>query len=207
MEPSLSKPIERQPVRKRKGSKESKGVKIVLISIAILYLSLLLFVPLIAIFIKAFEQGVDVYLAAITESDALSAIKLTLLVAVIVVPLNTIFGIAAAWLVTKFHFKGKQLLLSIIELPFAVSPVIAGLVFVLLFSPRGVLGPWMVDHGYKNYFFCSRYYHCNYICDSPIRCSGVNSGNAGTRNIGRRGSCIARGQWMADVWPSYTSKY
>ena len=68
--------------------------------------------------------------------------------AVIVVPLNTIFGVAAAWLVTKFHFKGKQLLLSIIELPFAVSPVIAGLVFVLLFSPRGVLGPWMVEHGY-----------------------------------------------------------
>ncbi len=152
MEPSLSKPIERQPVRKRKGSKESKGVKIVLISIAILYLTLLLFVPLIAIFIKAFEQGVDVYLAAITESDALSAIKLTLLVAVIVVPLNTIFGIAAAWLVTKFHFKGKQLLLSIIELPFAVSPVIAGLVFVLLFSPRGVLGPWLVDHGFKIIF-------------------------------------------------------
>ena len=152
MEPSLSKPIERQPVRKRKGSKESKGVKIVLISIAILYLTLLLFVPLIAIFIKAFEQGVDVYLAAITESDALSAIKLTLLVAVIVVPLNTIFGIAAAWLVTKFHFKGKQLLLSIIELPFAVSPVIAGLVFVLLFSPRGVLGPWMVEHGFKIIF-------------------------------------------------------
>ena len=152
MEPSLSKPIERQPVRKRKSSKESKGVKIVLISIAILYLSLLLFVPLIAIFIKAFEKGVDVYLAAITESDALSAIKLTLLVVVIVVPLNTIFGIAAAWLVTKFQFKGKQLLLSIIELPFAVSPVIAGLVFVLLFSPRGVLGPWMVEHGIKIIF-------------------------------------------------------
>jgi sulfate/thiosulfate transport system permease protein len=152
MEPSLSKPIERQPVRKRKSSKESKGVKIALISIAILYLSLLLFVPLIAIFIKAFEKGVDVYLAAITESDALSAIKLTLLVAVIVVPLNTIFGIAAAWLVTKFHFKGKQLLLSIIELPFAVSPVIAGLVFVLLFSPRGVLGPWMVEYGIKIIF-------------------------------------------------------
>jgi sulfate/thiosulfate transport system permease protein len=152
MEPSLSKPIERQPVRKRKSSKESKGVKIALISIAILYLSLLLFVPLIAIFIKAFEKGVDVYLAAITESDALSAIKLTLLVAVIVVPLNTIFGIAAAWLVTKFHFKGKQFLLSIIELPFAVSPVIAGLVFVLLFSPRGVLGPWMVEYGIKIIF-------------------------------------------------------
>src|SRR4051794_10345169 len=152
MEPSLSRPIKPKTVQKRKGSKESKWIKIVLISIAVVYLSLLLFVPLIAIFIKAFEQGVDVYLAAITESDALSAIKLTLLVAVIVVPLNTIFGIAAAWLVTKFHFKGKQLLLSIIELPFAVSPVIAGLVFVLLFSPRGVLGLWMVEYGIKIIF-------------------------------------------------------
>ncbi len=92
------------------------------------------------------------YLAAITESDAWSAIKLTLLVAIIVVPLNTIFGVAAAWLVTKFHFKGKQFLLSIIELPFAVSPVIAGLIFVLLFSPRGVLGPWLVEHGFKIIF-------------------------------------------------------
>ncbi|HEY4550060.1 MAG TPA: sulfate ABC transporter permease subunit CysW, partial [Bacillus sp. (in: firmicutes)] len=98
MEPSLSRPIKPKTVQKRKGSKESKWIKIVLISIAVVYLSLLLFVPLIAIFIKAFEQGVDVYLAAITESDALSAIKLTLLVAVIVVPLNTIFGVAAAWL-------------------------------------------------------------------------------------------------------------
>ena len=139
-------------MRKRKKTKESKGVKIALISIAILYLSLLLFVPLIAIFVKAFEKGVDVYLAAITESDALSAIRLTLLVAVIVVPLNTIFGIAAAWAVTKFRFRGKQVLLSLLELPFAVSPVIAGLVFVLLFSPRGVLGPWLVEHGIKIIF-------------------------------------------------------
>lgn len=152
MEPSLSRPIKSKTVQKRKGSKESKWIKMVLISIAVVYLSLLLFVPLIAIFIKAFEQGVDVYLAAITESDALSAIKLTLLVAVIVVPLNTIFGVAAAWLVTKFRFRGKQVLLSLIELPFAVSPVIAGLVFILLFSPRGVLGPWMVEHGIKIIF-------------------------------------------------------
>ena len=146
----LKQPIPIQ--KKRMKRKESKGVKITLISIAILYLSLLLFVPLIAIFIKAFEKGADVYLAAITESDALSAIRLTLLVAVIVVPLNTIFGIAAAWAVTKFRFRGKQVLLSLLELPFAVSPVIAGLVFVLLFSPRGVLGPWLVEHGIKIIF-------------------------------------------------------
>ena len=139
----LKQPI---PIQKKRIKEKSlKGLKSTLISIAILYLSFLLFVPLIAIFIKAFEKGADVYLAAITESDALSAIRLTLLVAVIVVPLNTIFGIAAAWAVTKFRFRGKQVLLSLLELPFAVSPVIAGLVFVLLFSPRGVLGPWLVE--------------------------------------------------------------
>ncbi|WP_338448998.1 sulfate ABC transporter permease subunit CysW [Niallia oryzisoli] len=152
MEPQMTKPIEQMSIRKRKHSKESKWIKMILISIAILYLSLLLFVPLIAIFVKAFEQGVVVYLEAITDSDALSAIRLTLLVAVIVVPLNTIFGIAAAWAVTKFRFRGKQFLLTLLELPFAVSPVIAGLVFVLLFSPRGVLGPWLVDFGIKIIF-------------------------------------------------------
>jgi sulfate transport system permease protein len=152
MEPSLSKTLKKVPTRKHKDLKKSKTVKIVLISTAIVYLSLLLFVPLISIFVKAFEKGAEVYIAAITESDALSAIGLTLLVAIIVVPLNTIFGIAAAWAVTKFHFKGKQILLSLLELPFAVSPVIAGLVFVLLFSPRGILGPWFVDNGIKIIF-------------------------------------------------------
>lgn len=152
MDPTLLKQTVKVTEGKQKSKTESNGVKFVLITIAILYLSLLLFVPLIAIFIKAFEQGAAVYIAAITESDALSAIRLTLLTAVIVVPLNTIFGIAAAWAVTKFRFKGKQVLLSLLELPFAVSPVIAGLVFVLLFSPRGVLGPWLVDHGIKIIF-------------------------------------------------------
>ena len=94
----------------------------------------------------------DVYFAAITDQEAFSAIRLTLLVALIVVPLNTVFGIAAAWLITKFQFKGKQVLLSLIELPFAVSPVIAGLVFVLLFTPRGALGEWLLEHGVKLIF-------------------------------------------------------
>jgi sulfate transport system permease protein len=152
MEPPLLKQTVKVTEDKQKSKTESNWVKFVLITIAILYLSLLLFIPLIAIFIKAFEQGAAVYIAAITESDALSAIRLTLLTTVIVVPLNTIFGIAAAWAVTKFRFKGKQVLLSLLELPFAVSPVIAGLVFVLLFSPRGVLGPWLVDHGVKIIF-------------------------------------------------------
>lgn len=145
--------IEVKPVgTKRRVKKEKNWTKRILISVMFLYLAAFILVPLIFIFVKAFEQGSAVYFAAITESDALSAIKLTILVTIITVPLNTIFGIAAAWVITKFQFKGKQLLLSLIELPFAVSPVIAGLVFVLIFSPRGVLGPIITELGIKILF-------------------------------------------------------
>ncbi|WP_129729299.1 sulfate ABC transporter permease subunit CysW [Ectobacillus funiculus] len=152
MELAASKTTRQTASAPRQTTSESRIVKIILISIAILYLFLFLFIPLITIFAKAFEQGVAVYTAAVTDSDAFAAIRLTFIVTLLVVPLNTIFGVAAAWLITKFRFKGKQLLLSLIELPFAVSPVIAGLVFVLLFSPRGVLGPWLVEHGIKIIF-------------------------------------------------------
>lgn len=149
MEPTL---LEKKIVKSVSAKKESKLVPGVLITITVLFLSLFLLLPLITIFLKAFERGMDVYIAAITDQEAFSAIRLTLLVALIVVPLNTIFGVAAAWLITKFQFKGKQVLLSLIELPFAVSPVIAGLVFVLLFTPRGALGEWLLEHGVKIIF-------------------------------------------------------
>ncbi|PFE46420.1 sulfate ABC transporter permease subunit CysW [Bacillus cereus] len=149
MEPTL---LEKKIVKSKSPKKESKFVPIVFITITVLFLSLFLLLPLITIFLKAFERGIDVYVAAVTDQEAFSAIRLTLLVACIVVPLNTIFGIAAAWLITKFQFKGKQILLSLIELPFAVSPVIAGLVFVLLFTPRGALGEWLLEHGVKLIF-------------------------------------------------------
>lgn len=149
MEPTL---LEKKIVKSVAAKKESKLIPSVLIAITVLFLSLFLLLPLVTIFLKAFEKGIDVYLAAITDQEAFSAIRLTLLVALIVVPLNTIFGIAAAWLITKFQFKGKQLLLSLIELPFAVSPVIAGLVFVLLFTPRATLGGWLLEHGVKLIF-------------------------------------------------------
>ncbi|KMP36949.1 sulfate ABC transporter permease subunit CysW [Bacillus cereus] len=149
MEPTL---LEKKIVKSVSAKKESKLVPGVLITITVLFLSLFLLLPLITIFLKAFERGMDVYIAAITDQEAFSAIRLTLLVALIVVPLNTIFGVAAAWLITKFQFKGKQILLSLIELPFAVSPVIAGLVFVLLFTPRGALGEWLLEHGVKIIF-------------------------------------------------------
>lgn len=149
MEPTL---LEKKIVKSVSAKKESKLVPGVLITITVLFLSLFLLLPLITIFLKAFERGMDVYIAAITDQEAFSAIRLTLLVVLIVVPLNTIFGVAAAWLITKFQFKGKQVLLSLIELPFAVSPVIAGLVFVLLFTPRGALGEWLLEHGVKIIF-------------------------------------------------------
>lgn len=149
MEPTL---LEKKIVKSVSAKKESKLVPGILITITVLFLALFLLLPLITIFLKAFERGMDVYIAAITDQEAFSAIRLTLLVALIVVPLNTIFGVAAAWLITKFQFKGKQVLLSLIELPFAVSPVIAGLVFVLLFTPRGALGEWLLEHGVKLIF-------------------------------------------------------
>jgi len=120
---------------------ESATVRWILIGSACVVLTLFLFLPLAAVFIEAFGKGWAVFEAALTEPAAASAIELTLLTAAIAVPLNTIFGMAAAWLVTKFRFKGRAFLLSLIDLPFAVSPVIAGLVFVLLFGARGWFGP------------------------------------------------------------------
>ena len=140
------------PIQTNSSTSEPKWLRFVLISIALIFLGIFLLLPLITIFIQAFDQGVKVYLAAITEPDALAAIKLTLLVAVIAVPLNAIFGVAAAWAVSKFQFKGKNLLITLIDLPFAVSPVIAGLVFVLLFSTHGLFGEWLFAHNIKIIF-------------------------------------------------------
>jgi sulfate/thiosulfate transport system permease protein len=127
-------------------------VRGLLIAIVLGFLGLFLVLPLVAIFVKAFDKGVEVYLASISSPDALAAIKLTLLVVLITVPLNALFGIAAAWVITKFQFKGKNILITIIDLPFAVSPVIAGLVFVLLFSAHGLFGPWLFEHDIKIIF-------------------------------------------------------
>ncbi|MGJ7919866.1 sulfate ABC transporter permease subunit CysW [Neobacillus sp. LXY-4] len=131
---------------------EPRIIRWLLIALALGFLSLFLLLPLIAIFVKAFEKGVAVYFASITQPDALSAIRLTLLVVLIAVPINTLFGIAAAWVITKFQFKGKSILITIIDLPFAVSPVIAGLIFILLFSAHGLFGPWLFEHDIKIVF-------------------------------------------------------
>ncbi len=120
--------------------------------VALVFLGLFLVVPLIAVFTQAFAKGLEVYWASITEPAALSAIRLTLLTAAISVPLNLLFGMAAAWSITKFEFPGKSILVTLIDLPFAVSPVISGLIFILLFGARGWLGPWLQSHDWHIVF-------------------------------------------------------
>jgi sulfate transport system permease protein len=131
---------------------ELPWVRVALIAVALAFLTLFLFVPLVAVFFEAFKKGWEVYWAAITEPDARSAIGLTLLAAGISVPLNLVFGIAAAWAIAKFDFRGKNLLLTFIDLPFSVSPVIAGLIYVLVFGLQGWFGPWLQAHDLKIIF-------------------------------------------------------
>jgi sulfate/thiosulfate transport system permease protein len=131
---------------------ESPWVRYSLITVAVLFLTLFLFVPLASVFYEALRKGLDTYLAALTEPDAVEAIKLTLTVAAIAVPLNVVFGVAAAWAIAKFDFRGKNLLITLIDLPFSVSPVISGLIYVLMFGAQGWFGPWLEAHDIKIMF-------------------------------------------------------
>jgi len=127
-------------------SHEPTWVRRLLIGLAIAWIAAIVVLPLITVFAQAFAQGGKAYLQAIWSDDTRYAVKLTLLVAVIVVPINTLFGLAAAWSIAKFEFPGKSLLITLIDIPFSVSPVISGLVFVLLFGAQGLLGDWLFDH-------------------------------------------------------------
>lgn len=127
-------------------------IRRLLLIIALTFLTLFLFMPLAVVFYEALRKGIDVYLAAITDPYALDAIRLTLLSTAIAVPLNVTFGIAAAWAIAKFEFQGKSILITLIDLPFAVSPVIAGLIYVLLFGAQGWLGSWLIAHEIKIIF-------------------------------------------------------
>lgn len=131
---------------------EPRPLQWVLIGITLVYFAAFLLVPLTAVFFEALKKGFQVYVQAITDPVALSAIKLTLLTSVVVVPLNTLFGLAAAWSITRFKFRGKTFLISLIDIPFSVSPVISGMIFVLLFGAQGVWGPWFIERGLKVIF-------------------------------------------------------
>jgi len=124
----------------------------VLIVVAMVFLGLFLFVPLAAVFAQALAKGVQAYLDSFRDAEALAAIRLTLITAAIAVPLNLIFGLSAAWAIAKFNFYGKNILITLIDLPFAISPVISGLIYVLMFGMRGWFGPWLAEHDIKIIF-------------------------------------------------------
>ena len=144
-------PGRRVPVPVR-STTERPLVRGLIVGAAVVWLTLFLLMPLLAVFVEALRDGIGTYLAAVVEPDALAAIRLTLTVAVIAVPLNMVFGLAAAWAVAKFEFRGKSLLITLIDLPFSVSPVISGLVYVLLFGAQGWFGPWLKANGIEVIF-------------------------------------------------------
>ncbi|QZA82103.1 sulfate ABC transporter permease subunit CysW [Deefgea piscis] len=131
---------------------EAPWVRYALTGLALVLISFMLIIPLLSVFFEALHQGWGLYQASLVESDALAAIKLTLIVAAIALPLNLTFGVAAAWAIAKFEFKGKSLLITLIDLPFAVSPVVAGLIYVLLFGAHGWWGEWLAEHNIKVIF-------------------------------------------------------
>ena len=139
-------------IEKNAAITEPAWVRWLLTGIALAFLALFLLLPLAAVFTEALRDGWSTYLTALKEPDAFSALKLTLLAAAIAVPLNLVFGVSAAWLIAKHEFRGKQLLISLIDLPFSVSPVVAGLVYVLIFGAQGWAGPWFAEHGIKIIF-------------------------------------------------------
>jgi sulfate transport system permease protein len=149
--------VDHSPLRENDVSGSAKiseptWVKWTLIVIALLFLGFVVLIPLIAVFVEAFRKGVEVYLKSITEPSALSAIRLTVIAAAIAVPLNVVFGLAASWAIARFDFTGRSFLLSLIDLPFAVSPVISGLIYVLLFGAQGWFGPWLTEHNLRVIF-------------------------------------------------------
>jgi len=136
----------------RLATRDSSRVKAAILLISLTFFTVFIFLPLILVFVEAFRKGWQAYIAALVDPDALSAIRLTLLAAAIAVPLNLIFGVAAAWAIARFEFPGKNLLTSLIDLPFSVSPVVAGLIYVLVFGAHGWFGPWLQEHDLKIVF-------------------------------------------------------
>ncbi|HEY5522012.1 MAG TPA: sulfate ABC transporter permease subunit CysW [Desulfuromonadaceae bacterium] len=150
----MSAPIKTHTPKSTTGRAQTEpaAVRWILIAIALVFLALFLLLPLAAVFSQAFEKGIMVYLEALKEPDTLSSIKLTLITAAVTVPLNLFFGVTAAWAIAKFSFPGKNLLITLIDLPFSVSPVISGLIYVLIFGLQGWIGPWLQDHDIRIVF-------------------------------------------------------
>ncbi len=149
---AVNAPSHAQRFETNAATRESKWVRRAILTLGLAFFALFLLLPLATVFTEALRKGVGVYVAALTEADAVSALLLTLLAAAIAVPLNLVFGVWAAWLVTKFDFAGKSLLVTLIDLPFSVSPVVAGLIYVLIFGAQGWFGPWLAAHDLKVIF-------------------------------------------------------
>jgi hypothetical protein len=178
---------------------ESRSVRLTLIGTALFYIGVMIFLPLIVVFIEALRQGMGAYIDAITEPDAQAAIKLTLLTASIAVPLNLVFGLAASWAIAKHDFRGKHLLITFIDLPFSVSPVISGLIYVLLFGSQAALGQWLDSHNIQILFRRAGNRDCHHFRHVPVRRARNDSVDAGAGDRGRGGGDIARCHRLADV--------
>src|SRR5690606_2999320 len=136
----------------RQGTTETAWVRYLLTAIAVAFMVLFLILPLIAVFMEALRNGWGAYIDALRDPEAWAAIRLTLLTAAIAVPINLVFGVAAAWAIAKYEFKGKSILTTLVDLPFSVSPVVAGLIYMLVFGAQGWLGPWLAEHDIKIVF-------------------------------------------------------
>ena len=136
----------------RAATRETPLVKWLILGTALTFFAVFLLMPLIAVFVEALRKGWETYVTALVDPDALSALRLTLLAAAIALPLNLVFGVCAAWAIAKFEFRGKHFLITLIDLPFSVSPVIAGLIYVLVFGAQGWFGPWLAEHDLKVIF-------------------------------------------------------
>ena len=145
-------PADARPKRQPSPTGEGPATRLVLLALAVAFLCFVVIAPLLVVFIEALAKGIGPYFDALVRPDSIAALQLTLLTAGIAVPANLVFGVAAAWLIAKFDFKGKAFLLTLIDIPFAVSPVISGLIFVLLFGANSLIGPWLADHNIKILF-------------------------------------------------------
>jgi hypothetical protein len=186
---------------------ESAGARAALIAAALGFLLLFLLLPLIVVFAEALRLGLGSYWKAIREPEALAAIRLTLLTALTVVPLNAIFGIAAAWAIAKFQFAGKNLLITLVDLPFSVSPVIGGMVFVLLFGLQGVFGPWLAAHDIKIIFAIPRGNHRDAVRDASLRRPRADPADAEAGHRLRGGRADAWCERLADPVPRHTAQH
>ena len=163
--------------------------------------------PLLAVFVEALRKGWETYAIALTDPDALSAVKLTLLAAVIAVPLNLVFGVAAAWAIAKFEFRGKHFLITLIDLPFSVSPVIAGLIYVLVFGAQGWFGPWLSEHDIRIIFAVPGIVLATVFVTFPVRGARTHSADAGAGQGGGRGRRGARRQRLADLLACHAAQH